>query len=240
MHDAREILRAFADQPGGRPSEAQTRALRHGYYAATSYVDAQIGKVLDELARLDLAKRTIVVFWSDHGYHLGEHGLWAKTSNFELDARVPLIIAAPGYAGGRRTEALVELVDLYPTLADLCGLQAPRDLEGKSLRPVLENPSAKVKDFAITQHTRPAYPSDEEPIRAMGYSMRTNRYRYAEWRDFADGRVLGRELYDHQNDPAETVNLADRPEQAGAMHSLGAQLSAAVRSPAGANLGEKR
>ena len=158
MHDAREILRGFRDRPDGKPTDAEVLALRHGYYAATSYVDAQVGKVLDELDRLGLREKTIVVFWSDHGFHLGEHALWAKTSNFELDARVPMIISTPNHKPGQKTAALVELLDLYPTLADLCGLDAPKDLEGKSLRPVLDDPSASVKPAALTQHPRPAYP----------------------------------------------------------------------------------
>jgi iduronate 2-sulfatase len=227
LHDSREILRAFASRPGGRPTPGEVLALRHGYYAATSYVDAQIGKVLDELDRLGLAERTIVVFWSDHGYHLGEQSLWAKTSNFELDARVPLIIAAPGRKAAQRTDAIVELVDLYPTLADLCGLEAPANLAGKSLRPVLDEPAAKVKDGAITQHPRPAYYTDDnDPMTAMGYSLRTDRYRYTEWRDAQDGRVVARELYDHETDPAETVNRAGESQKAGLIEKLSAQLSA--------------
>jgi iduronate 2-sulfatase len=231
MHDAREILGAFEDRPQGRPTAEETLALRHGYYAATSYVDAQIGKVLDALDRLQLRDKTIVVFWSDHGYHLGEHGLWAKTSNFELDARVPLIIAAPDCPGGRRSDALVELLDLYPSLADLCGLKPPADLEGKSLRPLLDDPTATVKSAAITQHTRPAYPSADEPITAMGYSMRTDRFRYAEWRDVKDRRVLARELYDHRGDPGESFNLAGRAEHQQTIKQLSVQLSAIVKSP---------
>jgi iduronate 2-sulfatase len=229
MHDSREVRRAFADRPGGRPTTAEAQALRHGYYAAISYVDAQVGKVLDELDRLGLRDKTIVVFWSDHGYHLGEQSLWAKTSNFELDARVPLIIATPGRPGGQRTNSIVELVDLYPALADLCGLAAPADLEGVSLRPVLDNPLATVKEFAITQHTRPAYPSDEEPIAVMGYSMRTDRYRYAEWRAVADGRVLARELYDHHDDPREMTNIAARADQEELIAQLSAQLATAIK-----------
>jgi iduronate 2-sulfatase len=227
LHDAREMLRAFADRPAGRPTDSEALALRHGYYAATSFVDAQIGKVLDELERLDLRKNTIVVFWSDHGYHLGEHGLWAKTSNFELDARVPMIIATPDRQGGQRTRALAELLDLYPTLADLCGLESPGNLAGKSLRPVLDDPAAAVKSGAVTQHPRPAYYTDDgDPMVAMGYSLRTDRYRYTEWRDVAGPRVLARELYDHASDPAETVNLAGQPRQAETLKTLAAQLSA--------------
>jgi len=237
MHDAREMLRAFKGRPNGRPTAAETLALRHGYYAATSYVDAQIGKVLDELDRLDLRRNTIVVFWSDHGYHLGEHALWAKTSNFELDARVPMIIATPNHPGGQRTDALVELLDLYPTLADLCGLEAPQELEGRSLRPLLDNPTAVVKRAAITQHPRPAYFSANDPLSAMGYSMRTDRFRYTEWRDAGDGHVVARELYDHGNDPAETVNLAGQSEHAATIEKLSSQLSATIkhREPAGSS-----
>ena len=228
LHDSREILNAFKNRPGGRPTPKETLALRHGYYAAISYVDAQIGKVLDALDRQGLRDKTIVVFWSDHGYHLGEQSLWAKTSNFELDARVPLIIATPDRPGGQHTDSLVELLDLYPTLADLCGLDAPAELEGSSLRGVLDDPAARVKSCAITQHTRPAYPSDQEPLDVMGYSMRTDRYRYAEWRNVKDGHVRALELYDHVEDPAETVNLAHRPEHAAKIKQLASQLAAAI------------
>ncbi|MEX2115117.1 MAG: sulfatase [Pirellulales bacterium] len=229
MHDAREILRAFGDRPNGRPTPDEVLALRHGYYAATSYADAQIGKVLDALDQFDLRKNTIVVLWSDHGYHLGEHALWAKTSNFELDARVPLIIATPQHPGDQRCAALVELVDIYPTLADLCGLPAPKQLAGVSLRPLLDDPAAAVKQAAITQHPRPAYYGDDEPLVAMGYSMRTVRYRYTEWRAAGsaadDGHVVARELYDHEDDPAETVNLASQSVHSATIEKLAAQLA---------------
>lgn len=211
LHDSREILRGFKQRPGGKPTPADVITLRHGYYAAISYVDAQVGKVIDELDRLGLAKDTIIVFWSDHGFHLGEHGLWAKTSNFEYDARVPMIIATPDGTGGHRSSALVELLDLYPTLADLCGLSAPANLEGTSLRPVLEDPRATVKPAAFTWHPRPAYPPNGKNPEAMGYSVRTNRYRYTEWRNYQTGKVVARELYDHQRDGAETRNVINNP-----------------------------
>lgn len=236
LHDAREILRAFKSRPDGRPTVDEVRALRHGYYAATSYVDAQIGEVLDELDRLDLTDSTIVVFWSDHGYHLGEHGLWAKTSNFELDARVPLIIATPQHPGGQRADAVVELLDIYPTLADLCGVEPPDGLEGESLLPLLDDPSATVKRAAITQHPRPAYYSAQQPLAAMGYSLRTDRYRYTEWRDARRGDVTARELYDHAHDPAETVNLAAQPEHSATIEKLAAELTTIVgRGPSAAD-----
>jgi len=236
LHDSREILGAFSKRPEGRPTAEETLKLRRGYYAAISYLDAQVGKVLDALEREGLAGRTIVVFWSDHGYHLGEQTLWAKTSNFELDARVPLLIAAPGKATvdksaeGKTTAALVELVDLYPTLADLCGLQAPADLDGESLRPLLEGSAAKVKDAALTQHTRPAYPSIEEPLEAMGYAMRTDQFRYVEWRSVQDGRIVAQELYDHEHDPRETVNLATGRVNGAEHRTTLARLSAQLKT----------
>lgn len=206
-HNSREIL--------GSPNPRQLTPdavleIRHGYLAAISYFDAQLGRVLKELDSLGLRDNTIVVFWSDHGYHLGEQSLWAKTSNFELDARVPVIIAAPGMKHpGAKTGALAELLDLYPTLLELCGLPEPEGIEGTSLVPVLENPNASVKDAAYTQHPRPAYFQGTPEV--MGRSVRSVRYRYTEWTDFQTGKLLAAELYDHQLDPLETVNVADDP-----------------------------
>lgn len=209
MHDSREILRGFKDRPESRPTPADTLVLRHGYYAATSFVDAMIGSVLDELHNLGLSENTIVVLWSDHGFHLGEHRLWAKTSNFELDARVPLIISTPWHQGGKESNSLVELLDLYPTLADLCDLPSPSDLEGKSLRRILEDSQSTVKQAAFTWHPRPAYPAAGKKPEVMGYSMRTQRFRFTQWRDFKTEEVIATELYDHQSDPGETVNIAN-------------------------------
>lgn len=230
LHDGREICRDFKSRSNGKPTADDTLALRHGYYAGISYVDAQVGKVIAELDRLGLRENTIIVFWSDHGYHLGEHALWAKTSNFELDARVPLIIATPDHKPGQKTDALVELLDLYPTLADLCGLSAPKELEGKSLRPILEDPKARVKQAALTQHPRPAYPARGKTPEAMGYSIRTDRYRYTEWRAFRSPKILARELYDHQTDPHETQNLAGDKNQAQTLTRLHEQVSAIIDS----------
>jgi iduronate 2-sulfatase len=228
LHDGREICRDFKDRPDGKPTGEDALALRHGYYAGISYVDAQVGKVIVELDRLGLKENTIIVFWSDHGYHLGEHGMWGKTSNFEWDARVPLIIATPWHKPGGRSDALVELLDLYPTLADLCGLAAPQDLEGKSLKPILDDPKARVKQAALTQHCRPAYPANGRDPEAMGYSIRTDHYRYTEWREFRGSKILARELYDHQTDPGETENLADQSEKAEVIARLHEQLSNVV------------
>ena len=204
FHDAREMLRSFKGKP---PTPAQVRELRHGYYAATTYMDAQIGKVLAQLDRLGLRENTIITFASDHGFHLGEHKLWAKTSCFEWDAAVPIIIAPPKLAKpGASTHALAELLDLYPTIVELAGLPKPRHLEGKSLLPVLKDPAATVKKAAYTQHPRPAYYKGAPEV--MGYSMRTADFRYTEWRNWKTGRIIARELYDHQKDPSENLNVA--------------------------------
>lgn len=204
LHDGREVFRAKKEL-----TEADVLELRHGYYAAISYFDAQVGKLLDALDRTGLADNTIVVFWSDHGFHLGEHGLWAKTSCFELDARVPLVIARPGEQTGQTSTALVELLDLYPTLVELAGLPMPDSLEGSSLVPILTGRSNSVKPAAYTQHPRPAYYTGKP--KAMGCSVRTDRFRYTEWRDFSTGEVVARELYDHETDPGETRNIAANP-----------------------------
>lgn len=223
-HDNRE-LRGYADIPkqGEISAEAKLR-LHHGYNAAISFVDAQIGKVLDALEATGQADNTIVVFWSDHGFHLGEHDLWAKTTNFELDAHVPLLIADPrSKSRGERTAALVELVDLYPTLVDLCGLPQADKLDGQSLRPILADPTAKIRQSALTQHPRPAYYQGKPDV--MGYSIRTADYRYTEWRKFASGEVAAVELYDERNDPRELRNLAGEESQAERLAELAEALA---------------
>jgi arylsulfatase A-like enzyme len=173
-------------------------------------MDAQVGQVLDTLQRLGLADNTIVVFTSDHGYHLGDHGLWQKMSLFERSARVPLIIAAPSAkARGAATRGLAELVDLYPTLADLAGLKPAGTLDGVSLAPMLQNAAATVKDAAFTQARN-------------GYSIRTDRWRYIEW---ADGEQ-GTQLYDMDADPDEATNLASDARHAETVKELRARLAA--------------
>ncbi|TCS85872.1 iduronate 2-sulfatase [Anseongella ginsenosidimutans] len=213
LHHSDE-LRGYRDIPDEGPlPEEKVRELIHGYYAATSYIDAQIGNVIRELERLGLRENTIIVLWSDHGFHLGEHGLWSKTTNFELDTRVPLIISAPGQeATGVRSDALVELVDLYPTLAELAGLTLPAGLEGTSMKPLLADPDQPWKTAAFSQFPRPWRYKKQPAI--MGYSLRTADYRYTEWQDFETGEVEARELYDHRKDPLETENIAGKNEQA--------------------------
>lgn len=216
FHDSREVL----GLPGPdriTPTPELIAEMRHGYFANISYMDAQLGKVLDALDRSGVADRTIIVFAGDHGYHTGEHSLWGKTSTFEYDARVPLLLAVPGSAhAGKRTRSLAELIDLFPTLAELCGLPRPAGLDGTSLVPVLRNPTATVKPAAFTQHPRPAY-FDREPDRmpkAMGCSVRTALVRYTEWRDWKTGEAIARELYEEADEPAETRNVVDEPRLA--------------------------
>jgi uncharacterized sulfatase len=183
----------------------QLRQFLQGYHASVSLVDTQVGRLLDALERLKLADRTIVVFFSDHGWLHGEHGQWQKMSLFEPSARVPLIIYAPKAKGnGKASGRTVELVDLYPTLADLCGLEAP-GAEGKSLRPLLDDPNAAWNKPAYTQVRRGGTAAKEG---FMGRSVRTQRWRYTEW----DGGAKGVELYDHDADPKEYRNLADDPK----------------------------
>lgn len=195
-------------------SDDLRRQAIQAYWASTTFMDAQVGRVLDALDRLGLTQNTIVLMTSDHGYHLYEHGLWQKMSLFENSARVPLVISAPGARGnGQSTEALAELVDLYPTIADLAGLKIPDYLDGTSLRPVLEDPSAAVKDAAFTQVRRRDF---------NGYSVRTSQWRYTMW---DDGRK-GEQLYDMRADFAETRNLASDPEHASVLTRLKSRLLA--------------
>lgn len=214
------------DRFDGADSE-RLREMHHGHLAAITYLDAQVGKVLAELDALGLRDDTVVVFWSDHGLHLGEHGLTRKTTAFDLDARVPLLIDAPGFDSGKRTDGLVELLDLYPTLADLCDLEAPADLEGASLVPLLEDPSAVIKPVALTQTPRPNYPRGKDP-EVMGYSVRSPGFRYTEWREFASGKVRARELYDHRSDPGETRNVIGDSSHAAEVERLAGDLASVV------------
>ncbi len=197
--------------------DEKLRKFKRAYFASISQMDAQVGKVLDAVDRLGLGDNTIILFMGDHGWSLGEHGQWQKTLLFDNVCRVPLIIALPKSLahrmgeGGRRPgegkglvcERTVEHVDLYPTLADLCGLTPPAAIDGKSLRPLLENPKAKWNKPAITQQVR-----NGNGKQIMGYSVRNERWRYTEW----DGGKLGSELYEHDNDPNEWHNLAANPK----------------------------
>ena len=195
-------------------SEDQTRSMVHGYHACVSYVDAQIGRLLDVLEEEGAAENTIVVLWSDHGYKLGEYRGWGKMTNYEIDTRVPLIISSPAMkkgqteTAGKKTESLAELMDLFPTLCELTGIDMPDFVDGKSLVPILKNPETKVHQGAISQYYRKL---DGEQY--MGYTIRTANHRFVEWRDFSTGEVTATELYDHRNDPTERNNIASSASQ---------------------------
>lgn len=200
-------------------SEADRREALRAYYASISYMDSLAGRVLDHLEKRNVADRTAIVFWSDHGWHLGEHHRWQKRSLFEESARVPLIVSAPRRKGnGRASRGLVELIDLYPTIAALCGVQAPKNIEGQSFQPLLDNPGRKWKTAAFTQVAGP----DE----ILGRAVRSERYRYIRW----TGPEPAEELYDCEKDPREFTNLVNVPSSADTLRQMRGILDAGWRS----------
>ena len=217
-------LRNYHGIPVDSVPDDLARQLKHGYYAAISYMDAQLGRVLDELERLGLRENTIIVLWGDHGWKLGEHDAWCKHSTSENDTHAPLLISAPGMkAVGSKSGALVEFVDIYPTLAELAGLPLPGHLEGSSMKPLLDQPNRPWKTAAFSQYPRSKVQT-KSANGLMGYSMRTDRYRFTLWVDRSDAtRIDGIELYDHQRDPLENTNLAVDPAHAGLVQQLTAQ-----------------
>jgi arylsulfatase A-like enzyme len=212
-------LNAYSGIPADLIPDDLARQLKHGYYAAVSYTDAQVGKMLDELDRLKLRENTIIILWGDHGWKLGEHNAWAKHSNCENDANAPLILSVPGMKNaGTHTDALVEFVDVYPTLSELAGLSLPEHLEGVSVKPLLDDPKRPWKTAAFSQYPRAKIKG------LMGYSMRTDRYRFTVWVSLLDpAKVDAIELYDHQIDPQENVNIAKDPIHAELVQRLMAQ-----------------
>ncbi len=214
--------------------DLEKRQAIQAYYATITFMDAQLGRILDEVDRLELWRNTVIIFVSDHGYHMGERLLWQKTTLFEYSARVPLIVYAPGFAGtaGKGASAVTEALDLYRTIADLAGLQAPAYVQGRSLRAQLEDVNAPGQQAALTTlnsgdrvHRPPLWPD------TRGYTIRTARYRYTEW----GGGKHGVELYDHGEDPGELVNLSEAPhmqETVAQMHKLLAEkLKTATKKP---------
>jgi arylsulfatase A-like enzyme len=209
-------LRAYAGIPAEGPvSEDMARWLVHGYYAATSYTDSQVGRLLAELDRLGLADTTAVVLWGDHGWQLGEHGLWCKHCCFNTSLNAPLVLRVPWVGGGHVSDALAEFVDVFPTLCDVAGIPQPESLDGASLAPILASRSAAGKPAVFSRY-------------GAGDSVRTDRYLYTEWTDDA-GRTVARMLYDHATDPAENANLAARPEHRETVTSLRTLLHDAIR-----------
>ncbi len=195
IHSSGE-MRAYAAIPAKGPvSEETARNLIHGYYACVSYADAQIGKILDELDRLEISDNTIVVLWGDHGWNLGEHTLWCKHSCYETSMQIPLIVRAPGIIGAQRRTHLVETIDLYPSLCELAGLPSPMHLEGRSLAELMKSPTADWKDAAVGRFKD-------------GDTIRTESFRFTEYTD-KKGKLVSRMLYAHSDDPNENVNISE-------------------------------
>ncbi len=233
----------------GPMGDELSRTLLHAYYASITYVDAQFGKLLKALEESDVRDNTIIIVWGDHGWHLGEMGIWGKATNYEIATRAPLIIWTPDMkAKGKATDALVEFVDIYPTLCELAGIPKPEHLVGKSFAPLLDDPDLEWKDIAVSQYPCPALREwAANPLSAemretffgpliqeveqriitqqgdawdrelfeqhlMGYSVRSQQYRMVLWKDYRDlsAKPIFTELYDHEADPSETVNIADR------------------------------
>lgn len=233
-HNAGE-LRSYTDIPEVIASTSQKdfgltlgdekqKELLHGYYASISYTDALVGKLLDAIDEFGLASNTVIVLWGDHGWHLGDHNLWCKHSNFEEATRAPLIISDPRIKSNT-TNSISEHVDVFPTLCELAGVPVPGQLQGKSLVPLMKNPAAIVKEFAVSQYPRSSGMAESERLgyangNIMGYSIRNNRYRYTIWINkgfrstvaFNEANVVGVELYDYIKDPLEKINVADQIE----------------------------
>ncbi len=212
MHQFGE-LRAYAEIPHEGPvSDRVARNLIHGYYASVSYIDAQVGKLLDALKRLGLKEDTIVVLWGDHGWQLGEHGLWCKHCTFETSMHAPLLVRAPSIKGGKHIDQLTEFIDIYPSLCELAGLPKPDHLQGRSFAPLMRNPDRSWKTAAVGRFRN-------------GDTIRTDRYRYSEYsRD--NGEVLARMLYDHRTDPRENFNIVDRKTLTQKVEALSSELQA--------------
>ena len=202
------------------PIEKQ-KELIHGYYAAISYTDAQVGKLLDKLDALDLTKNTIVVIWGDHGWHLGDHNIWCKHTNFEQATHAPLIISAPGLKG-TVSKAQTEFIDIFPTLCDLSGVKIPETVDGKSLKSLMNKTSKSVKEFSISQYPRSGNNAESErqgyaSSKVMGYSLKNSSYRFTIWmgnnfksnQPFNADWIVGTELYDYEKDPNETINVVN-------------------------------
>jgi len=211
-------IAAYSDMPekGTIDKETQKRLI-HGYMATTTYMDAQLGLLLDKLEELEIADNTIICLWGDHGFHLGDHGMWTKHTNFEQAVLSPLLIAAPKGFKANSSNAPVEFVDIFPTLCDLSGLDIPKHLPGKTLVPVMKDTSTSVRYAALGQYPRG---------KVMGYTLRSERYRYVKWLNLnyrkgeTKGKLVATQLFDYEKDPLETENLATNSEYRTIMDSF--------------------
>ncbi len=208
-------LRNYEDIPDdGEITVDKQKELIHGYYAAVSFVDELVGKLMDKVEKLGVKGNTVIILWGDHGWHLGDHGMWCKHSNFEQATRSPLIISAPNFKGNQIVKSVTEFLDVFPTLCSLTGIEIPVHLEGKSLAPVMKNTKAKVKEYAVSQFHRNPKLGDVE-----GYAFRTDKFRYVVWlpinirldHNYDESKIVARELYDYTKDPMEKVSVVDDP-----------------------------
>jgi len=210
--------------------EDTARILRHGYYASVSYIDALLGNLIAHMKEIGIYDNTIIVVWGDHGWKLGDHNSWGKMTNFNIDLKVPIIVRSPDQQNqGAQIYAITELVDLFPSICELAGIDIPSYMQGTSFVPLMENPDLKWKNAAFSQfHRRPKVSADGQ--RYMGYSINTDKYHYIEWYTWdhktgTKGELKGTELYDSKNDPSETVNLASRIELNEVKQALSKQLA---------------
>lgn len=213
-------LRNYAQIPKGQEvfDETLNRNLKHGYYACVSYTDAQIGRLIEELKKNGMYENTIIILWGDHGWKLGEHNMWCKHTQFELDNHVPLLIKTPGQTKtGINSDAFVEFVDMYPTLCELAGLETPAHLQGKSFAPVIDNPEREWKEGTISYW--PMERNDPEEV-VIGFTIKTDRYRYTEWIKTSTDELMAIDLFDHQTDPDENSSIANNPENEEVMKKL--------------------
>jgi arylsulfatase A-like enzyme len=228
FHNSGELRNGYTGIPlkGPIPDEKQLELI-HGYYATVAFVDAQVGRMLDAVDAAGVGDNTIIVLWGDHGFHLGDHGIFCKHTNYEQATRAPLIISAPGMPEGVKTDSPTEFLDIFPTLCSLAGLSTPSDLDGVSLAPLMDGSKSSVREFARSQ-----YPRKHEGKHLMGYAYRSERYRYVEWiqKDFykgkRKGKVVARELYDYELDPEESTNLASSPSHRQAREWFKSRLNA--------------
>ncbi len=214
-------LYTFSDINNTILPDSKAKELIHGYYASISYMDAQLGKVLDKLDSKGLTSNTVIVLWGDHGWHLGDHGLWNKHSNFEQATRAPLIIVDPAVNKAVTVNSPVEFLDIFPTLCNLVDVEIPANLDGKSLKTTLTDPNTSVKDYAVSQYPRSTN---------MGYSIRTQKYRYTVWVPWTNkiskfDKIVAEELYDYENDPLETENLVAKASYASILTTMKAHFA---------------
>jgi len=207
-------LRGYVDykeQPSpllAKLTEEQARHLKHGYMASVSYVDAQIGKLMDKLEEFGILDNTIVILWGDHGWKLGEHGSWCKMTNYSIDTRVPMIISTPKLKGNPvETSELVEFVDIYPTLCELASIEIPENLDGISAVPLLKEPQRPWKKAVFSQYLRSRIWLAPDGIAYHGYSIRSHDFLYVEWKKEESGELAAIELYDLKKDPDENINV---------------------------------